>query len=156
MGTDEATTLTNLFHRVETQRLELHRLDNSLTEARAERDALMQDGRWAINVLLETIAKKFEAYDTWDIWRSDAASLVRSFKHDLATRPADCIASSEWPLVVRLHECASRIGRMCSEGRPPRMSIPARADDDDIFIARTCREAADVLTATKPEDGTTL
>jgi hypothetical protein len=45
MGTDEATTLTNLFHRVETQRLELHRLDNSLTEARAERDALMQDGK---------------------------------------------------------------------------------------------------------------
>src|SRR4051812_10055661 len=49
----------------------------------AERDALLGDGRWAVNVLLETIAAKFEALDTWDIWRSDAASLVRGFKHPL-------------------------------------------------------------------------
>lgn len=39
------------------------------------------DVRWAVNYLLETIAKKFEANDTWDIWRSDAAELVRSHKH---------------------------------------------------------------------------
>lgn len=41
------------------------------------------DIRWAVNVLLEKIAAKFEANETMDIWRSDAAALVRSFKHQL-------------------------------------------------------------------------
>lgn len=44
----------------------------------------IQDTRWAENVLLEKIAAEFEANDTWDIWRSDAAALVRSHKHDLS------------------------------------------------------------------------
>jgi hypothetical protein len=38
------------------------------------------DVRWAVNVLLETIAAKFEAWDTLDLWRSDAAATVRGFK----------------------------------------------------------------------------
>lgn len=42
------------------------------------------DIRWAVNVLLEKIATKFEAWETMDLWRSDAASTVRSFKHDLS------------------------------------------------------------------------
>jgi hypothetical protein len=42
------------------------------------------DVRWAVNVLLEKVATKFEAWETMDLWRSDAASTVRSFKHDLA------------------------------------------------------------------------
>ena len=42
--------------------------------------ATTQDVRWAVNVLLEKIAAKFEANDTLDIWRSDAAATVRSFK----------------------------------------------------------------------------
>jgi hypothetical protein len=42
------------------------------------------DIRWAVNVLLEKIAAKFETNETLDIWRSDAAATVRSFKHDLA------------------------------------------------------------------------
>lgn len=53
----------------------------------AETDRLVAvdgDVRWAVNVLLEKIATKFEANETMDIWRSDAASTVRSFKHDLA------------------------------------------------------------------------
>ena len=50
----------------------------------AERDVLTQDARWAINVLLETIAKKFDDWSTWDIWKSEAAGTVRSFKHDLS------------------------------------------------------------------------
>lgn len=45
------------------------------------------DTRWAVNVLLETIAAKFEANPTFDLWRSDAAALVRSFKHDLSKAP---------------------------------------------------------------------
>ena len=43
-----------------------------------------QDIRWAVNVLLEKIAAKFEANETMDIWRSDAAATVRSFKHETA------------------------------------------------------------------------
>jgi hypothetical protein len=50
----------------------------------AERDALTQEVRWAINILLETIAKKFDDWSTWDIWKSEAAGTVRSFKHDLS------------------------------------------------------------------------
>lgn len=41
------------------------------------------DIRWAVNVLLEKIAAKFEGWDTMDLWRSDAAATVRGFKHDL-------------------------------------------------------------------------
>ena len=46
------------------------------------------DIRWAVNVLLEQIAAKFETWDTSDIWRSEAASTVRGFKHALA-KPGD-------------------------------------------------------------------
>lgn len=46
-----------------------------------------RDIRWAINYLLEQIAKKFEAHETFDLWRWDAASIVRSFKHDLSRQP---------------------------------------------------------------------
>lgn len=41
------------------------------------------DIRWAVNVLLEKIAAEFEANETLDIWRSDAAALVRKYKHQL-------------------------------------------------------------------------
>ncbi len=44
-------------------------------------------------------------------------------------------------LVAKLLESVERIGRMCSEGRPPKMRIPATPDDDDIFICTTIREA---------------
>jgi hypothetical protein len=47
-----------------------------------EPDAVrVDDVRWGVNVLLETIAKQFEAWDTMDLWRSQAADLVRSHKH---------------------------------------------------------------------------
>lgn len=50
----------------------------------AEKEPIASDDvRWAVNVLLEKIAAKFEAHETMDIWRSDAAALVRSFKHQL-------------------------------------------------------------------------
>jgi hypothetical protein len=41
------------------------------------------DVRWAVNVLLEEIAARFEAWETMDLWRSAAADTVRSFKHNL-------------------------------------------------------------------------
>ena len=41
---------------------------------------------------------------------------------------------------------AMLIGKMCSEGRPPTMSIPARPDqDEDFLICATLNEAADAL-----------
>lgn len=59
--------------------------ENATFRARIEalEAAHTTDIRWAVNVLLEQIASKFEAWDTVDIWRSEAASTVRSFKHDL-------------------------------------------------------------------------
>jgi hypothetical protein len=46
-----------------------------------------QDIRWGVNYLLEQIAAKFETWDTLDLFRSEAAATVRSFKHDLAAQP---------------------------------------------------------------------
>lgn len=43
-----------------------------------------EDVRWAVNYLLEQIAAKFEAWETFDLFRSEAAATVRSFKHDLS------------------------------------------------------------------------
>lgn len=66
-------------------------------EAEAVINALPQgvpvtDVRWAVNVLLEQVAAKFDTWDTWDLFRSEAAATVRSFKHDLSSqvpRPHD-------------------------------------------------------------------
>jgi hypothetical protein len=47
----------------------------------------------------------------------------------------------EIPLLKRLESSAERIGLMCKEGRPPDMSIPVRADDEDLFITTTLQDA---------------
>lgn len=46
------------------------------------------------------------------------------------------------PLLVRLHTCAEMIGRMCDEGRCPKMSIPVQWSDEDLFITVTLQDAA--------------
>mgnify|MGYP001606486769 CR=1 FL=1 len=46
----------------------------------------------------------------------------------------------EMDLLTRLEECERRIGRMCSEGRCPKMSIPVQWNDDDFFICTTLRD----------------
>ena len=51
----------------------------------------------------------------------------------------------EAPLSERLDECRKRIGKMCSEGRPPRMCIPAQWDDDDFYISTTLADAQRAL-----------
>lgn len=48
-------------------------------------------------------------------------------------------------LELRFDECISRIGVMCSDGRPPKMSIPVQDDDDDIFISRTISDTIAAL-----------
>ena len=59
--------------------------------------------RWAVNVLLEQIACKFEANDTWDVLKSDAAALVRSFKHDLASQagPPTLLSEGERKIIEK-------------------------------------------------------
>lgn len=47
----------------------------------------------------------------------------------------------ETDLLTRLEDCQRRIGKMCSEGRPPKMSIPVQHTDDDFFICTTLRDA---------------
>lgn len=47
----------------------------------------------------------------------------------------------ETPLSERLTDARRRIGKMCSEGRPPRMTIPVQHDDDDFYISTTLADA---------------
>ena len=51
------------------------------------------------------------------------------------------------PLLERLDDCMSRIGKMCSERRPPKMTIPVHWNDDDVFIVATIKEAVEQLRA---------
>lgn len=51
----------------------------------------------------------------------------------------------ETPLRERLKECRRRIGKMCSESRGPRMTIPVQWDDDDFYIALTIEDALEAL-----------
>ncbi len=44
-------------------------------------------------------------------------------------------------LVERLESCRARIGKMCKERRPPKMTIPVHWDDDDFFISVTLKDA---------------
>lgn len=48
-------------------------------------------------------------------------------------------------ILERLVECHRRIGRMCAEGRPPRMTIPANDYDDDRFISQALTDASDEI-----------
>jgi hypothetical protein len=72
-----------------------------ITRLRQERDAYLgrairaenaeqRDIRWGVNVLLEKIAKNLESWETMDIWRSDAAMVVRGFKHQTGVAENAC------------------------------------------------------------------
>lgn len=65
---------------------DIARKNIALRKAHDAITALSGDTRWATNVLLEKIAEKFEGWATWDIWRSDAAMVVRGFKNDATAR----------------------------------------------------------------------
>lgn len=49
------------------------------------------------------------------------------------------------PLLERLSKCRWMIGRMCSELRPPKMSIPVRWYDEDMYIDETLKQAMEML-----------
>jgi hypothetical protein len=48
-------------------------------------------------------------------------------------------------LAKRIQESMDRIGEMCIESRPPKMSIPAQPTDDDLFITETLKQCAAAL-----------
>ncbi len=53
----------------------------------------------------------------------------------------------------RIIQCRGFIGKMCSEGRCPKMSIPANPDrDEDIIITRTLNDAQDELIRLRNEN----
>jgi len=56
------------------------------------------------------------------------------------------------PLEDRLKMCRKMISKMCSEGRPPKMSIPVRWEDEDFFISNTISDALDILKAPAQPD----
>lgn len=51
------------------------------------------------------------------------------------------------PLIERLDKARSMIGKMCAEGRPPKMTIPVHHEDEDFFICTTIKDAIVSLNA---------
>ena len=51
----------------------------------------------------------------------------------------------ETPLLTRLDNCQRMIGKMCREGRPPKMTIPVQWNDEDFFITTTIKDAINEL-----------
>ena len=53
----------------------------------------------------------------------------------------------ETPLNERIDKAISMIGSMCAEGRCPKMSVPVRPVDEDIFITVTLWDAKSEIEA---------
>lgn len=51
----------------------------------------------------------------------------------------------EMPLLERLDKSRQIIGKLCSEGRPPKMTVPVQAYDEDIFMSVSIKDAMDEL-----------
>lgn len=51
----------------------------------------------------------------------------------------------EEPLAARLARISGMIAEMCKEKRPPKMSLPVNARDEDVFITTTVEDAAEAL-----------
>lgn len=49
------------------------------------------------------------------------------------------------PLTERLSRANEMIAQMCKQGRPPKMTIPIRWDDEDFYIGVTLRDAQAAL-----------
>lgn len=54
-------------------------------------------------------------------------------------------------LLERIASSQSRISDMCSEGRPPRMRVPADSSDDDVYITETLNQCRDWIRHFSPE-----
>ena len=51
----------------------------------------------------------------------------------------------EIPLPERIKACKKMIGRMCREGKPPKMTIPVQWDDEDFYIVNTLKDIEEEL-----------
>ena len=51
----------------------------------------------------------------------------------------------EIPLRERIERSRAMIGKMCSEGRPPKMTIPVQFDDEDFFISTTLKDVLEKI-----------
>jgi hypothetical protein len=89
------------------------------------------DVRWAVNYLLEQIAAKFEAWDTLDLFRSDAAATVRRFKHDLSSTSPQPTLETDSPL-AKCEECGTGPCESCMNSgykHPDRAELALAADE---------------------------
>ena len=54
-------------------------------------------------------------------------------------------AIRQTPLLERLKQAQTMIGKMCAEGRYPKMSVPVQAMDEDVYISLTLRDAIKLI-----------
>ncbi|MGM4997797.1 hypothetical protein AB8A05_03965 [Tardiphaga sp. 538_B7_N1_4] len=98
-----------------------------------------QNIRWAVNVLLETIAKKFDDNETWDIWRSDAAATVRSFKHVTPLYAVPAISTSAVDEIAHILGEIEGLTTSLRSGGPDPMDLQDLSDS----LSRACELATD-------------
>jgi hypothetical protein len=86
----------------------------------------------------------------------NAAKLEPAVDAEQVTKGIGVPLSREQALIERIRESRKMIGRMCSERRPPKMSIPMQDSDEDKFICDTLRavQAALALPPDVPQDWT--
>lgn len=95
-----------------------------------------------------------------ELTEANRASFAANTACDLMKEQRDAahaivVPHSHANLIARLDECRRMIGKMCSEGRPPTMSIPCRPDvDEDVVICRTLKEAMVALGHVEPPKAT--
>lgn len=89
----------------------------------------------------------------FDTLTADRDATIAMLKEEIAALKAERQVVPDG-LIERLRKCRSMIGNMCSEGRPPRMEIPARHDEynEDIFICDTLKIVEAMLNAAPPAD----
>jgi len=56
------------------------------------------------------------------------------------------------PLLEGLQKVIDIINKMCAERRPPLMSIPLRAEDEDMFIITTLEDAIEAIKQREEQD----
>lgn len=57
----------------------------------------------------------------------------------------------EIPLIERIQKAKTMVGKMCSERRPPQMTIPVYWADEDFWICRTLEDAEEAIRIPLPE-----
>ncbi len=87
--------------------------------------------------------EKINQIENWDRLSAtpEAVAALKNTAAPSASRIAIENEIRKIPLLERLDRCIDMIGAMCAERRPPMMSIPVRATDEDEFIVATLKDA---------------